>query len=38
MTPPAMPSGTTITNASAASLIELNSADWMNGQTGARNW
>src|SRR6185312_11538478 len=38
MTPPAMPSGTTITNASAASLIELNSADWMNGQTGARYW
>ena len=38
MTPPAMPSGTTITNASAASLSELTSADWMNGQTGVRNW
>src|SRR5690348_17018367 len=38
MTPPAMPSGTTTMNASAPSLIELNSADWMNGQTGVRNW
>ena len=38
MTPPTMPSGTTITNASAASLTELTSAAWMNGQTGARNW
>ena len=37
-TPPRMLSGTTIRNATAASLSECRRALVMNGSTGARNW
>ena len=37
-TPPKMPSGTTITKASAPSLSEFTRALTTNGSTGVRNW